>query len=122
VNAFLPEDRDPASAAPLRPATLPPGMAAALDLISTLSLRERAVFHLLGLGHDNRSIARELTLSERTVKRHISSVLAKLHLQSRLQAGLVALIVRIGSSPDLRAEPWWPEGRMAAAATSIDSG
>lgn len=74
-------------------APLPPSMSAALANTATLSPRERAAFHLLGLGYDNRGIARELNLSERTVKRHVSSILAKLGLESRLQAGLVALLV-----------------------------
>lgn len=73
-------------------APLPPSMSAALANTAALSPRERAAFHLLGLGYDNRGIARELNLSERTVKRHVSSILAKLGLESRLQAGLVALL------------------------------
>ena len=120
MDTPMPEVRDPVSA-PSRTTTLPPEMSAALDLLWTLSPRERAVIHLLGLGQDNRSIARALALSERTVKRHISAILAKLRLQSRLQAGLIALLVLTGASPDLPAGPWWPEGRMAAAASAIDS-
>jgi DNA-binding NarL/FixJ family response regulator len=58
-----------------------------------LTPREYVTFELLGLGCDNRTIARTLEISERSVKRHVSAILNKLDLQSRLQAGLVALIV-----------------------------
>lgn len=74
------------------PLALPQSIAAALLLTGTLSQREGAVFELLGMGYDNRSIARHLGISERTVKRHITVILAKLRLESRLQAGLAALV------------------------------
>jgi DNA-binding NarL/FixJ family response regulator len=68
-------------------------IAAALQLIPALTPRERTTFELLGLGYDNRSIARVLEISERTAKRHVTAILSKLKLESRLQAGLAALIV-----------------------------
>jgi DNA-binding NarL/FixJ family response regulator len=68
-------------------------------LARRLSAREWTVFEFLGAGYDNRSIARELGVSERTVKRHVTVILAKLSLESRLQAGLAALIISF-SSPD----------------------
>jgi DNA-binding NarL/FixJ family response regulator len=68
-------------------------IAAALPLTHALAPRERTVFQLLGLGCDNRSIARRLRISERTVKRHVTAILTKLKLESRLQAGLAALAV-----------------------------
>jgi DNA-binding NarL/FixJ family response regulator len=73
-------------------ATLPSHIADALMRTPTLSPRELDVFELLGLGYDNRTLARALLMSERTVKRHVTSILAKLGLTSRLQAGLVALL------------------------------
>lgn len=73
-----------------------------------LTSRERTVFRLLGSGYDNRSIARELAISERTVKRYVTAILAKLELESRLQAGLAALVVSASSAADA----YWPEGRM----------
>jgi DNA-binding CsgD family transcriptional regulator len=79
-----------------------------MDKASLLTSRERVVFRLLGFGYDNRSIARELQISERTVKRYVTGILAKLELQSRLQAGLAALV--ISSSP--AADAYWPKGRM----------
>lgn len=80
---------------------LPQHLAEALPLVSTLTPREKAAFELLGLGYDNRSIARELQISERTTKRHVTAILTKLKLESRLQAGLTALILSSSSSrPD----------------------
>lgn len=73
-------------------ATIPQPIAAAIRLTHLLSVRERAVFQLLGAGYDNRSIASLLGLSEHTVKRHVTVILTKLRLESRLQAGLAALI------------------------------
>jgi DNA-binding NarL/FixJ family response regulator len=74
-------------------ATLPQPIADALLLAGALSPRERGAFELLGLGYDNRSIARELQISERTTKRHVTAILKKLKLESRLQAGLTALLL-----------------------------
>jgi DNA-binding CsgD family transcriptional regulator len=75
-------------------ATLPDYIAEALMRTASLSPREQAVFELLGLGYDNRSLARALDVSERTAKRHVTAILAKLGLKSRLQAGLVALLTK----------------------------
>jgi DNA-binding NarL/FixJ family response regulator len=77
---------------------LPQNIAAALLLVSALSPREKAAFELLGLGYGNRSIARELQISERTTKRHVTAILRKLQLESRLQAGLAAVILSSSSS------------------------
>ena len=66
-----------------------------LENIGRLSDRESAVFERLGLGCNNRGIAQQLTLSERTVKRHVSAALRKLGVESRLQAGLVAQLARL---------------------------
>jgi DNA-binding CsgD family transcriptional regulator len=70
-----------------------------------LTSREEAVFRLLGYGYDNRSIARELGISERTVKRYVTAILAKLGLESRLQAGLAALLIASSSAAD----GYWPK-------------
>jgi DNA-binding NarL/FixJ family response regulator len=91
-GAVLPPAGQDAPGMVLR-ATVPQPIAAALRSTHLLSARERTVFHLLGVGYDNRSIARELGVSERTVKRHVTVILAKLRLESRLQAGLTALII-----------------------------
>lgn len=77
---------------------IPTRIAAACRHVHTLSSRERTIFEFLGLGYDNRSIAHELRISERTVKRHITSILGKLSLESRLQAGLTALITGLAQT------------------------
>ena len=58
------------------PATAPNGA-------ETLSTREREVLALAARGLDNDAIARELTLSVRTVERHLQNVYGKLGLQGR---------------------------------------
>jgi DNA-binding NarL/FixJ family response regulator len=45
----------------------------------------------IALGRSNREIARALSVSEKTVKTHVSSVLAKLGVQDRTQAALLAV-------------------------------
>ena len=59
--------------------------------IAALTGRERDVLELLAAGHSNREIARTLHLSEKTVKTHVSAVLAKLGVADRTQAALVAV-------------------------------
>jgi len=51
-----------------------------------LTAREREVLHLLAGGATNRAIAQELTISERTVERHVSNILTKLDLSNRSAA------------------------------------
>jgi DNA-binding NarL/FixJ family response regulator len=56
-----------------------------------LTPREREVLVLIGRGLANKVIARELGIAEKTVKAHVSSVLAKLGLTDRTQAALFAV-------------------------------
>jgi DNA-binding NarL/FixJ family response regulator len=58
--------------------------------LANLSPREHDILMLLGQGLANQKIARNLEISERTVKAHITHILHKLGLESRLQAGLIA--------------------------------
>ena len=51
-----------------------------------LSAREREVLELIAAGLDNRQIARKLSLSEKTVRNHITSIFSKLGVPSRAQA------------------------------------
>jgi two-component system, NarL family, response regulator LiaR len=56
-----------------------------------LTTREREVLRLIGRGLSNRLIARELVLSEKTVKAHVSAILGKLAVADRTQAALLAV-------------------------------
>jgi DNA-binding NarL/FixJ family response regulator len=56
-----------------------------------LTDREREVLVEIAHGRSNREIARALVLSEKTVKTHVSSILAKLNLADRTQAALYAV-------------------------------
>jgi DNA-binding NarL/FixJ family response regulator len=66
------------------------------QLVSGLTERERAVLALLACGRSNADIARELLLSQGTVKKHLSQVLQKLQLRTRLEAGLTAYQLGLG--------------------------
>jgi DNA-binding NarL/FixJ family response regulator len=55
-----------------------------------LTERERGVIRLIAHGYSNCEIARELGLSESTVKTHVSRMLRKLQLRRRTQLAVVA--------------------------------
>ena len=67
-------------------ATPPPPVAKT----ESLTGREASVLRLLAAGKANKEIARDLGVSEGTVKTHVSIILAKLGLQSRTQAAIYA--------------------------------
>ena len=64
--------------------------AAAKEVFAELTRREMEVLELLGEGLRNRQIAERLYISEKTVKNHMSSILAKLQVNDRTQAALLA--------------------------------
>jgi len=64
-----------------------------------LTNREREVLTEVARGRSNREIANALHLSEKTVKTHVSSVLAKLGLADRTQAALYAVRTGMGDRP-----------------------
>jgi len=61
------------------------------SLVNTLTEREIEILQQVALGKTNQEIADELFLSERTVRTHITNILAKLRLSNRTQAALYAL-------------------------------
>ncbi|WP_229070278.1 response regulator transcription factor [Actinoplanes sp. DH11] len=62
----------------------------ARDRVDALSPRERDVLAFLGSGLSNAQIARRLTVVEGTVKAHVSSILARLGVDNRAAAAVVA--------------------------------
>jgi two-component system, NarL family, response regulator LiaR len=56
-----------------------------------LTAREREVLRLIARGRSNKVIARELGVSEKTVKTHVSHILGKLGVTARTQAALFAV-------------------------------
>ncbi len=69
-----------------------PAWTRSLPRVDRLTSRQREVFLLLGHGMSNRQIALTLVVSEHTVKAHIAKILKELGVESRLQAGLAALL------------------------------
>jgi DNA-binding NarL/FixJ family response regulator len=60
-------------------------------LIDELSPREREVLRLIARGKENAEIAQELGISPRTAKNHVSNILVKLGMPSRIQAAIYAV-------------------------------
>jgi DNA-binding NarL/FixJ family response regulator len=72
-------------------ASLRGGPAGRTGSLDALTPREREVLGHIAAGRSNREIARELRVSEKTVKAHVSSILAKLGVQDRTQAAVLAV-------------------------------
>ena len=64
---------------------------AAETIRAELSDREVEVLKLIANGKDNAEIARELFISPKTVKNHISNILMKLQIENRIQAAVYAV-------------------------------
>src|SRR5690606_4637834 len=71
-------------AKPSRPVTADPAV------LDSLTRREREVLSCLGEGLSNADIAVRLQMAEATVKTHVSRLLGKLELRSRVQAAVLA--------------------------------
>ena len=88
-----------ASSAPTRPVPA---------AVGTLSAREREILVGLARGRTNRELADDLIVSEATVKTHVSNLLTKLGVRSRVQAVVIAYeagVVRPGERGDVQ---WLP--------------
>ncbi|MEU2266711.1 response regulator transcription factor [Streptomyces olindensis] len=64
------------------------------EALPGLTAREREILALIGDGFTNRQIGQRLYLAEKTVKNHISRLLAKLGVQRRIQAAVIATQVQ----------------------------
>lgn len=58
--------------------------------IEQLTAREREVLKLAAVGYSNKDIAKELNITQDTVKKHMQSILGKLHASSRVHAAIQA--------------------------------
>jgi len=65
-----------------------------------LTRREIEVLQVLAKGKSNREIGEILSITEATVRTHVSNILAKLHLASRTEAALYALKEGVASLED----------------------
>jgi len=58
--------------------------------VEQLTAREREVLKLAAVGYSNKDIARELNITQDTVKKHMQSIMGKLHASSRIHAAIQA--------------------------------
>lgn len=66
--------------------------------IAELTEREVEVLRLIATGLNNREIAAQLVISEKTVKTHVSNILSKLHVADRTQATIYAFKTGLAKS------------------------
>jgi LuxR family maltose regulon positive regulatory protein len=66
--------------------SLSPDLPVSVSLVEPLTARELEVLRLLAAGHSTQEIAQELIVAIGTVKRHVSNILGKLGVHSRLEA------------------------------------
>jgi DNA-binding NarL/FixJ family response regulator len=59
--------------------------------LENLTTQEQRILHLIGEGMTNRQMAETMFLAEKTIKNYVSSLLAKLGLESRTQAAIFSL-------------------------------
>ena len=69
------------------------------QVFSALTPRERGLLELIAQGRDNAQIAATLGLSEKTVRNHITSIFAKLEVDNRARAIVLAREAGYGSHP-----------------------
>jgi DNA-binding NarL/FixJ family response regulator len=86
-----------------------------------LTARQRQVLHLVAAGTtSNKDLARELVISEKTVKSHIERITANLDVSRRTQLPLRALELGLLSAPEQL--PSRGSGRLAATAMAASRG
>jgi DNA-binding NarL/FixJ family response regulator len=73
-----------------------------LQLVERLTDRERQVFALLASGPSNRELARRLSITERTVKAHISKIMNKAGADTRTRLCILSHTATV---------LYWPEGQ-----------
>jgi DNA-binding NarL/FixJ family response regulator len=86
--------------AEIRPDTGPRRSRAGADRLALLTEQERSVLGLIGQGLTNRQIGDRMGLAEKTVKNYTSHLLAKLGLERRTQAAILATELRDRSDRD----------------------
>jgi len=75
-----------------------------LEIIAELITdRQFDILSCISRGHSNKQIARELELSENTVKVHVSAMLKSLGLSNRTQAGILGQKLGLAESVDIEA-------------------
>ena len=77
---------------------------ALLSRLATLTPQQVRVLMMLSEGLLNKQIAYELSVSEATVKAHVSAILQKLGVESRTQAVIAASKIEVGQWPQAMAE------------------
>ena len=70
------------------------------EMFPELSARERDVLRLLAEGRSNPDIARQLYLSPKTVRNHVSNIFTKLQVADRAQAIIKARDAGLGTAPE----------------------
>lgn len=77
-------------------------LAALSERLSTLTPQQVRVLMMLGEGLLNKQIAYQLSVSEATVKAHVSAILQKLHVESRTQAVIAVKKIEAGEFAHFR--------------------
>jgi DNA-binding NarL/FixJ family response regulator len=86
-----------------------------LDVICELTPQQRKIFFLIAQGMTNRQIAENLYLAEKTVKNHVTGLLARLGLQHRTQAALLAVRIKGAEGTAATASVAAPTSHLAAS-------
>ncbi len=74
--------------------------------VDRLSRQEQRVLDLLAEGKANKQIAKEMFLSDKTVKNYVSHILAKLEMSSRTEAAAYAASLKAKLTATYPAEDW----------------